>query len=307
MGPSDLELEFDPALVEEAVLLRAAGHPEERTFRRERDRIYALADPEERESAFRAFHGRWFAELGLARPVGEALRGEPLVLDRVSACRIGRAERARDEAAELLVAPPDRRTLRILLRPASLADPDRLLPFLRRELIHIADLVDERFGYTPELPAVEGDPVPTKLLIERYSALWEATIDGRLVRRGRVAAGAVPGLRAGRLRALRSAFPMLDAAAAAAALLRFFDGEGHTHAELVAFALDPSAGEAASGRCPLCRFPTRALDSRPLARAAAELIARDFPGWRAEGGACPQCADLYRARAGASPCSTATT
>jgi len=39
-------LEYEPALVEEAVLHVLRGHREERAFRRDRDRLYEIPDPE---------------------------------------------------------------------------------------------------------------------------------------------------------------------------------------------------------------------------------------------------------------------
>ena len=60
-----MRLTYDPGLVDEAVLLseRTAPRDAARAFRRERDRVYDIADPDEREAAFQALHLRWFARL----------------------------------------------------------------------------------------------------------------------------------------------------------------------------------------------------------------------------------------------------
>jgi hypothetical protein len=57
---------------------------------------------------------------------------------------------------------------------------------------------------------------------------------------------------------------------------------------------------AHTGRCPLCRFPTAALDPRPERLSAATLAAihDHHPSWDIEQGLCPQCLDLYEARYG---------
>ena len=66
---------FMPDLVEEAVLLaeRQALPPEARAFRRERDRIYELTDPEARETGFNVLHRRWFVRFNLGRTVEQVI------------------------------------------------------------------------------------------------------------------------------------------------------------------------------------------------------------------------------------------
>jgi hypothetical protein len=118
-----------------------------------------------------------------------------------------------------------------------------------------------------------------------------------MVRRG----WALESLRAERLREFCSTFPMFGQKSESR-FSYFFDQEPHTHAELVAFILDPRAVKATpaaphpGSRCPLCGFPTYAFESEPE-RLPDELIIRitgDFPSWHPSHGLCAQCADLYR-------------
>ncbi|HBA38562.1 MAG TPA: hypothetical protein DCZ05_02105, partial [Deltaproteobacteria bacterium] len=158
----------------------------------------------------------------------------------------------------------EQRTVSIFLLPESLLNPSVLLTFLRHELLHIADMLDPGFGYERELPAAEAGPTHDRLHKERYRVLWDATIDGRMVRRG----WADESVRANRLCDFRQAFSML-AEDIEDLFSRFFDREPHTHAELVAFVFDPRAvvgtyeGYYPGARCPLCGFPTYTFEPEP--------------------------------------------
>ena len=293
-------IEYEPRLVEEATFLALRGAGEETAFRRERDRLYEIADAEAREAAFRAFHAAWFERLGLGRPIGWALKERGLILRAAERCLVAYAVSAREEGAELFVAE-QRRSVAIRLAPATLLAPERLLEFLRHELLHIADMLDPRFAYEPWLPSSSTGPAHRELLKERYRVLWDAYIDGRLSRLGWAPAV----VRAERLGEFRRAFPALGERAGAE-FERFFTAASLRHAELVAFAVDPgsmldrsSGGRGPGGRCPLCRFPTYAFEPRPdrLPSAVRERIRSDFPEWDPAAGLCLQCADLYRARA----------
>ncbi len=300
---SSLPVHFDPALVEEAVLRAMAGHAEERAFRRARDRLYVLPEGETRERAFAELHAQWFARLGLGEPVYAALGEFPLLADACVQCVVARALTRCDEGADLLVddraGETARRTAVIRLCATAFEAPQALLATLRAELQHVADMVDPAFGYDPELPQVDGGPSSAQLLRDRYRALWNASVAGRLMRRGLLTDELVAEAR----RAFAAAFPMLGGEGEEA-FERFFRLDRPTHAALLAFAIAPRPhGEAASliegGRCPLCRFPTYVPEPEPerLPADIVERIAADFPTWQPRRGLCRQCADLYRARA----------
>ena len=281
-------IEYEPRLVEEATLLALRGAGQETAFRRERDGLYEIANPEAREAAFRAFHVAWFERLGLGRPIGWAVKERGLILRAAGRCLVAYAASAREEGAELFVAER-RRSVAIRLSPATLLAPERLLEFLRHELQHIADMLDPRFAYEPWLPSSDGGPAHRELLKDRYRVLWDAYIDGRLSRLGRASAG----VRAERLGEFRRAFPTLGERAEAE-FERFFNAPSLRHPELVAFAVDAASGP---GRCSLCRFPTHTFEPEPdcLPPATRERIRSDFPEWEPAAGLCLQCADLYRA------------
>ena len=303
MNVPSLPVHFDPALVEEAVLRAMAGHPEERAFRRARDRLYLLPEGEARERAFADLHAQWFEQLGLGEPIRAALAELPLLAEACAQCVVARALTRHDEGADLLVddrrGETVRRSTAIRLRATAFEAPQALLAMLRAELLHVADMVDPAFGYDPELPQVDGGPSYAQLLRDRYRALWNASVAGRLMRRGLATDELVAEAR----RAFAAAFPMLGSEGDAA-FARYFELDAPRHAELLGFAVAPRPhGEAAplvpGGRCPLCRFPTYAPEAEPerLPPDLVQRIAADFPAWQPAQGLCRQCADLYRGRA----------
>jgi len=297
-GPTpEFRIAYDAVLVEDSVLLaeRRLSAAEAATFRAERDRIYDVDDPDEREARFEELHGRFFLQLGFDRPLHEVLAERPELLLRARGCRIlpavSRQEEMADVRAEVGAPAEAAPSIVVRLRPQSLLDPETLGTLLRRELLHVADMLDPAFGYRKELPGVETDPAMVNLLRERYRVLWDATIDGRLCREGLLGVGA----RAARLFEFARAFPMLSDRAETA-FAPWFDGPRPTHAAIVAFIQEPRGpGTADEGRCPLCRLPTPALERGPegLDREVLRAIQRDYPGWRPEHGRCARCAEVY--------------
>jgi hypothetical protein len=310
-------VEWDPRFLEEAVL-RLAETRQVLGFRGQRNRLYEIQDPEQREAAFREFHSDWFERLDLGRGIWQALQEQPLIPTNTRACIVVHARGSRDEGADLFVSPggegmgeTGRRTVAIRLDPHRLLSEERLLAFLRHELFHIADMLDPAFGYEPRLPKGELGPAHERLLHDRYRVLWDIYIDGRLVPKN----WAPSAVRNRRLHEFTKTFPML-ADRIEVVFSRFFNGTSLTHTDLVAFAINPapfsgavpclphslssSLKEAphAGTRCPLCGFPTYGLAPNPD-QLPAEVVGRittDFPAWSPPLGLCQQCADLYQAR-----------
>jgi hypothetical protein len=222
----------------------------------------------------------------------------------VEHCAVGRLRAPSDAGAELIVRGPHdgttvpvTRVLRLLLSPDWLLEPAALMPLLRRELRHVADMLDPAFGYEPRLPA--GGPARTheRLIRDRYRAAWNATVDGRLVREGKLDAGA----RERSFEEFAAAFGTLDEVAPAA-FAELFADPAPTHARLVALAMAPRAvvvgPEAGPVACPLCGCPSASglVDGAALDHASRAEIVAEFPDWTAAAGSCRQCADLYAAR-----------
>ena len=299
-------LVYGPRLIEEAVFHARHDRSDTGELDQQRNPIYEIADMDERDRLFNELNRVWFDRLGLGKVIEQSLREQPLIGTHVERCFVVGATQTKEEGAELFVAPDPkennhaRRTLRLLIRPESLLDPDELATFLRHELFHISDMLDPAFAYEPTLPKAEGGPTYDTLITNRYRVLWDVTIAGRMLRRGWCAAT----VREQQLKDFRIAFPMLDKECEDH-FKRFFDAVEPCHKELAAFAFDPRAAtdnlpnQAVAGtHCPLCRFPTHAFVSEP-ANLGAEVLAAikaDFPDWTPLKGLCVQCADLYRGR-----------
>jgi hypothetical protein len=286
-------IELDPALVEEAVLLASDGSSPEirRRYRRERNRLYEIEDGESRDAAFRDLDARWFRKLGLANPLVEVLREFESVLGRVSRSLVLLAGRRREEGADLHDGRGSGPVLAVKLTPGALLDFDRVRPFFRGELLHVEDMLDPDFGYERDLPSLDVDPAYEKLVRDRYRAVWNASVDGRLRTRGWLSKEDEARSR----REFLGTFSLLGAEAEKH-YERFFQGPRPSHGELLSFAR--SMEGRAAGRCPLCRFPTTRFlgEAEPLDPRVEEEIRRDFPLWNPSQGICVQCADLYEAR-----------
>jgi hypothetical protein len=300
-----LAIHYDPKLLEEAVFYAQRDSYVARELDERRSRIYEIAEPEEREGLFQDLYREWFARLGLGDPIDKALQEQPIITASCNDCYVVCAIQAKQEGAELFVATNEtpekkrRRTLRILIRPQSLLDPESVITFLRHELYHIADMLDPAFAYQPALPKADGGPTYDALVTNRYRVLWDITIVGRMIRRGWLPQA----IRNQQLWDFREAFPMLGESGEKY-FQSFFDGDQPRHSELAAFALDPRAASrhradpsAAGTQCPLCRFPSHSFEAEPekLDVHVLAAITRDFPHWTPGRGLCAQCADLYRA------------
>ncbi len=291
---------IDPILAERAVWEALRDDPRSAEYHRQRDAVYTLSDPEDREAAFVRLHAEWFIRLDVDAPIRVAMSEQAAALRTIRRCLVAAAGERRAEGAELYVDSSGARSLLILLRPAVLATPVRALALLRGELMHIADMLDPAFLYEPRLPDQPVGPARDRLVQERYRILWNCSVEGRLARMGRLA----PTGRERMWTEFRGAFGFLGAAARSC-FERLFDGPRPGHPDLVAMANDPASssltgepGTAEVHRCPLCGFPTRDFEPDPetLPGVILERIRVDEPAWRPERGLCRQCADLYRAR-----------
>lgn len=300
-GMPDYPLRADHRLVEETVAarVRQLTPRSQRLFHRERERIYDTPDPEERENSFRELHGRWFERLELAAPIHQALGERPSVLSGTEQCRIFLAVSRKEEHADLLVPEAGisggrSPSLVLRVRTQVFLEPEALLAFARREVLHVADMLDPEFGYQRSLPDSSQGPSFQNLLVDRYRTLWDTTIEGRLHQEGRGTEGA----RNRRRREFARTFRMLGDEVETM-FLRWFECREPRHAEMLAFAENPRSARPAEGwcgYCPVCRMPCAAPGAAQLSPGALREIRGDDPGWRVEHGICRQCIDLFETR-----------
>lgn len=291
-----IRLRLDPRLLEEVVHLEHRRRQEGGDgrlfdeYHRQADALYQAA-PQQREAEFSALHRRLFREFGFERRITEALAAQGRALADLESLSLLRALRPEEEGADLGArAEGPNAVLRV--RAVCFLAPEDLSCFLDHELAHVADLLSPAFGHDPDsLSAIA--PHRRRLVQERYRALWAASVDGRLHRRGRRPMGA----RAEHREALARCFPSLSGPELDGLLARLWQDPQPVHAGLVALALGRAAREPhqPGAPCPLCAFPTHHwVDTADdtLIRA----IHMDVPGWEPEDGLCDRCFEMYEIR-----------
>ena len=172
---------------------------------------------------------------------------------------------------------------------------DRLLRFLRHEFMHLHDMVDPAFAYSPQLDLRTHNPTQHRITRERYRLLWDVTIDGRLAR-----AGCDTMTTRERHQALFDrAFCFWSEEKRRQAFTAHWEDDAPRHENLLAVAADPRDVTHAheplpGGLCPLCGFPTFEWANVPaLNPETLSLLRAQFPDWMPAQGACKRCVEIY--------------
>ncbi len=301
-----MRLLFDDDLVEGVVQLCAAGKRpgvpplQVRRFHAERERCYQVLDPDERATAFARVHLSWFTEWGLDKFLAGAAGRFAVLAGRLAALAFRQARGKNDEGAELYCDAGGQRRGMVSLRPERFDDEPSLARFLHHELAHLADMVDEMFGYSPDLERTGQTASQLRLTRERYRVLWAVSIDGRLIRRGLETVADEARRRA----EFERAFAFLPEDRRGELFAALWSGRLATHGELLELASDPrglqgSHAPVPGADCPLCGFPafewTGAASLKPAAR---DRIRAEFPAWRETDAVCARCAEMYNAITG---------
>ena len=233
-------IQYEQSLVETAVFL--AVRRDERLeceLHQAVDPLYEIRDEELRQREFVPLFREFFTKLGLDRFVAELLAERPLVGELVDRCVVREAARKRAQSAELLVQGDTgddghmRRTLVIQLCPQSFLESERFLPLMRRELLHVADMLDTGFGYVCETFC--GEPSRQNLQRDRYRVLWDIYVAGRLARER-------PGVKTekeGLARAFGRVFANGTAGNNDRVFSRLFDAPSLTHRNFMEWAREP--------------------------------------------------------------------
>lgn len=308
-----IAIEYDSTLLEQAAFLAARKDQGlERLLHQAIDPLYEIADEESRQQAFQTAFRDLFTELELDRVVSGLLAEQPLIGQFVGKCIVRPAHRSKHQSAELYVqdsdgeSTPSDRTLLIHAVPDSFIDREAFIQRMRRELFHVADMVDERFAYQREVMA--GMPSRQNLVRDRYRVLWDVYVEGRLAQQGRDDERTIELLRG----AFKRVFAGFDVAACEEVFHRVFHADTITHDRLLKWARAPNTlfdDDSGNGRasasahctpgdlCPLCRFPT--YDWFDFQQGADDTLTTtirvNHPDWSSESGACRQCAEIYAA------------
>lgn len=298
-----MQLQYDENLIESAVLVCASGKrsgappAQVRRFHNERERLYSILDPDERNSAFFQLNLSWFREWGLEQALRDSLNEFQLLTAALNTAAFRRAVQRHDEGAELFVNGSARSAI-VSLRAERFADDGDFASFLRHELTHLSDMVDPAFGYEPEIELAK-HPAQERLVRERYRLLWDITIDGRLSRRDELPKA----VRDQHRKQFERAYGFWDSAAVDVTFRSLWDAKQPRHSLLLELASDPRglrfAHKPAPGAlCPLCGFPTfHWFQAEKVTAQIREAVAAEFPEWTDEQGICNRCFEMYHVSA----------
>lgn len=299
-----MQLRYDEDFIEAAVFLCASGRRKGvpalqiARFHREREKLYAILDPDERNTAFFKLHLNWFREWGLEQPLTDVLKEFPLVREKLGVLAVRKTAGKNDEGAELYVNETGQRTGLLALRLERLTADAPLLDYLRHEFTHLHDMLNPAFGYSPALDLPGLNAAQKRLARERYRLLWDITIDSRLIASDHTPMQTREQHAAAFARSY-SFWPEQKQAESFAALWQI---HAPCHADFLALIADPRGlrdvhRPAPGASCPLCDFTT--FDWEDATRLEADLIQciqQETPHWLPEHGLCARCAAVYRAR-----------
>jgi len=300
-----MHLRYDEDLIEAAVFRAASGRRaavpplQVARFHRNRERLYAILNADERNAAFFRLHLDWFREWGLERPLTELIEEFVLLPPSLDLLAFRKARGPNEEGAELFVNEAGQRHAVVALRPERFEQTPALTDFLRHEFTHLQDMVDPAFGYSPELPVAGWNPARQRLVRERYRLLWDITIDGRIAQAGRRPMAS----REQHWTAFSRGYSFWSPARQCQEFEGLWRNRSPRHGDLIALAADPRGlcdqqQPVPGAPCPLCSFPT--FDWVEAGRIAPEIAARvsaEFPDWSLSLSLCGRCHEVYQVAA----------
>jgi hypothetical protein len=298
-----MEMLYDQDLIESVVQLCASGRCKPipslqlHRFHAERVLVYGVLDPDEKTDRFNQHNLRWFREWGMEKFFAGAVDQLPLLGRHLHVMAFRKARRSGEEGAELYVHAAGKRHGVMGLRAESL-DRERILhDYLARELMHLSDMVDPGFGYSPKLPDSGPAIFCERLVCDRYRLLWNISIEGRLARRESGDANRERSLRAD----FERAFSFWEEGRRTETFRTIWNDPSPRHETLMGISADPrdvasAHGSVPGAACPLCGFPT--FDWASFATVhprTVKAVRADYPNWKLADGACSRCIEIYDA------------
>jgi hypothetical protein len=260
-----------------------------------------------RDEAFARLHERWFHELGLYGLIAQRVNEFPRLRERINRLVVTHVPTQGAQSAELFGAP-GRYTAVIAVAAVTLLDAPAFTYWARREFQHLDDMLNPDFGYDAKRRPGGATAAARNLALDRYTVLWAACVDARLVGR-RLAPDDV---RIKRQQELIRVFSLTHSEETSDVLAQFWrqaERRPPTHGELLDWARQGLPGFRVPGRtsahapacaagspCPLCGFSTFDWIREPVSlKALQEVLRADFPDWMPDQPICGRCAEVYRA------------
>lgn len=328
-----MEIRFQPALLQEVIDSFAEKTEREgdptyfNEFHEFADPIYEKFSLDDRDPEFKRLYQHLFAKWGFAEILRDAFDDFPVLRDKTGIVLVRGVLKEDQEGVDVLrkwgvveeklarqFEEAGKKGVGIKLIPRRFYDP-AITRYLRHELTHISDMLDEAFGYDPDTK-VGLNPGEEHLILNRYRVLWNLHVDSRIVRTSKEPMFS----KEYRFREFRSWYRKIPPGQVESVFEGIWQTDYLTHAELVEMASDtirvieraievedsevpdvPTKPMLLPGfPCPLCRFPTYTwvenMDET-LEGFVLDYIRENHPGWDVEYGACDRCVEVYKLRA----------
>lgn len=294
-------IHFDPLFVEEAVFLTVRQMEE--TGRKELaksyyaalDQIYCQNLPSDvHERVLKDYYIELFSKTGLSDFFEEIAAEFDFYDDPRLYIFFKRVYTTEQEGAQLYQDGSLKRIF-VGIQAARVLDLPVLGAFLRHELLHMADILDPHFQYSPN-PVLGGESeMEDHLIRDRFRLLWDIYVDARLRRKGFLAIASEDRQK----QDFQKAFRLWDQEKRKEIWQDLMSRKTYTQAELLGLCRDERLtrmiGEGGF-RCPLCHFPSydpMDTESEEFNLTAAE-VKRAHPHWQPSQGICLQCFELFR-------------
>ncbi|MDR4508624.1 MAG: hypothetical protein MRJ65_10390 [Candidatus Brocadiaceae bacterium] len=309
-----MKIEFDPGLIEE-VLFKELRLREGEGDLKLSEEYHSLADPiyesfslDERSPQFRKIEWDFFNKLGFVALIENAFNEYPAFEDVVAGGVIVKAKSKHDEGSNLTKGLDDKKRIKVKLLSERFHDAGYLQKFMRHELMHVSDMLNDAFGYRDEV--LGGNPMEQSIITERYSTFWDIFVDSRILKNGKETIGDKDS-RYEEFAALYMGFPDESKKAIFETL---WGDETLTHGRMLELATDVhKVLEIAHDKmpenlkqkkkvllpgslCPLCQFRTYNWVYIDEDSEIVQDVKADVPDWSPEDGACDRCVEMYRSR-----------
>jgi hypothetical protein len=295
-------LEFESSFIEDATFLSIRCEEVDgdlriaRDFHREMNGIYGLRSQEKREASFKQCYDQWFSRLGLRLFFENILSEFPLLCHASLSVMVRRVWSSKGEGAELYVQN-GLQTILLRLQVERFQEKAYLESFLRFELMHISDMLDPGFEYTPT-PELDGrSELEKNLMRDRFRILWDLYVSYRLKKRGFKPIISLEKQR----RLFEKAFSGWNSEVQEDIFHRVTRPSSCSQGDLLQFARDHRLGTTLGEGglvCPLCNFPNYDRVNHQLLEDLGVLqeIQNDYPEWGPSKGLCQQCFEIYRVK-----------
>jgi len=281
-------------------------------YHEKRDAIYEI-EQEQRPKRFKALDNEFFNRLGYDGYIAEMFDEFPDIKEVVENVNIRRATTRQNEGSNVV---DEGRKVIIRLYPELFIEGKEIRRVLRHELMHVSDMMDEKFGYKAD-DDFGLSPMEERIIRDRYRLFWDICVDGRLVNKGLETIAT----REERKREFDSFFSKIPEESKELIFKKIWDAEeALTHDRMVELSKDINKvlALAAEGRspeefeeetkklgplpgttCPLCGFPSFDwVEEVTEDEEVVKILKKDFPDWEPHDGVCSRCAEYYKVRAG---------